>query len=1081
MRQRFLVAVGMSLLLIAALMPAAASAEGQARFGRVNQKKHPISAQLLKELKQLRNPDRRVMVFVELSRLPVAASLETRVDAGQQVSEAERDRLREPLRQQQAGVRRQIEQLNGRVQASFTDVLNGFRVSVPAGNVADLANISGVREVHAVAKMERTNDNSARFLNAPKTWKNAGLTGNGVTIAVIDTGINYYHKTFNGTGEPDNSADNPAIVEPGTFPTAKVIGGWDFVGDAYDADTVTTATPDPDPNDCNGHGTHVAGTAAGMGVKSDGTTYTGPYNPNALNNTTWNVPPGMAPRAKLLAYKVFGCEGGTYVVLDAIERAVSEGADVINMSLGLDYGNGGRIEEVATNNAVRAGVVVVTSAGNSGPSAYINGSPGTAEGAISVAALDADPSFPSVWIDMPTGADIRGINANGDTDNFPVTGDLNHFEDDATTPTEDESLGCSVAAFTFNNFTAGEIAVTHRGVCARVDRAIIGDSLGASAVIMVNNSASFPPYEGTIAGVDIPFIGVPNTDEARFHTDDGLSATINEAPDMANPNYRWNATFTSGGFRRYDQLLKPDVIAPGVSVISADTNNVVGGIAISGTSMASPSVAGVAALVRQARPTLGAKQVKSLIVNTATTGNLNFDDLRIVGAGAVNAFSAATSKVHITVPNAFDGRTDSFQASLAFGYEEIINTSSDPALNSKRSFRIWNKSSRSVTYNLSNEWATDDMGLNVSISPSSVTVPAGSNKLVTVTITMTRAEGGALSDAAPGHGPVVGFDHYGQFMFPLEYIGGRIKLTPTATRAGIMALRVPWAVVPRGTSNVWPTPDSSYTTDGQFAEKRIRLRNSGIHEGIGDFFQWGLSDQQEGYSGMDMRAVGVQSLPGEFCYEGAPADERCIVFAINNWTRFSNPSENYWEVNLDLDGDETEDYEIFSLDGGLLIPGLDGVMLSVVWDVANETVTEFGVYFGVGGANGSTILLPFAASDIGMSDEGDTDFEYWAYSADFFDDDGDPGNPVVHEDWAFTGDHPDAGSMAAQYDVYNPAISNGHFQPVSPGGSEWVDVWVNMDTYDPDWGHKGWMIVSFDDPSGERQADLVPVGPVPQN
>jgi subtilisin family serine protease len=1084
-RRRLVLATGMALLMIATLLPAAVSARAPGQFGRVDAK-YKVDPKLAAELLKLRDAHGNVMVFVELTRPSVAESIAPRIDAGENVTPAQRAVLRVPLRQEQAAVQRSIERLNGRIHASFTDVMNGFRASVPAASVAQISQLVGVKAIYRVGLAERENETTAKYLNASKTWKQTGFTGAGVKVAVIDTGINYYHKDFNGAGEPANSTDDPEIIEPGSFPTAKVVAGWDFVGDAYDpADPANAdAMPDPDPKDCNGHGTHVAGTAAGMGVKSDGTTYTGPYNTNGLNNTDWNVAPGMAPRASLMAYKVFGCDGGTYVVLDAIERAVREGAQVINMSLGLEYGNGGRGEEIAVNNAVRSGVTVVTSIGNYGPSAYVGGSPGTSDGAIAVAALDANPGFPSVWIDMPTGDDVRGINANGNTNGLPVTGDLNVFKDDPATPCDgDTGLGCEESgthadSYTFNTYVAGEIPVTFRGNGARVDRAIEGDAQGAPAVIMVNNSSGLPPFEGPIAGADIPFVGVSGEDEGHFVADDGGTATISQAPDLSNPGFGHTASFSSAGFRRVDQLLKPDVIAPGVSVFSADANNVTGAVGISGTSMASPAVAGVAALVRQAWPNLNPRQIKSLIVNTADPSKVDSPDLRKVGAGVVDALRATKSKVHITVPNTEDGGLNSFQPSLAFGLAEIVRSSSEPALSSTRSFRIYNRSAKAIKYKITNQWQTADMGLNLQVSPSTVTVPANSDRLVTVTITMSNASAAALSTAAPNHGAVLGFDEFGQLHLPLEYIGGRLLVKPTVLKSGVMLLRVPWAVVPRGTSNIWGEL-GSYTTSGTDANANLAVHNGtgGVHSGYADIFQHGLQDQREGYDGMDIRAVGFQSLPPGVCDPGAPATDVCLNVAINNWTRFSNASENIWIIAIDTDADGTDDYEVWGIDAALLIGTLEGVFISVVFDIAAGEFTF--LYLATAPTNSSTIMLPFLASDIGLTAGGDRDFEYYGLGLDNWDDDGDPGNPVVHLDLAFTGSNPGAGSLVAHYNAFAPVLSNGQFEELAPGASANIGVSVDTLRFDPTWGMKGWMIVSLDDPSGERQADLINAGPVP--
>ena len=215
-------------------------------------------------------------------------------------------------------------------------------------------------------------------------------------VAIIDTGVDYTHADFGGPGtEAAFDANDSTVVEPGSFPTAKVVGGYDFVGDAYGAEADDPADripkPDPDPLDCNGHGSHVAGIAAGQGVLADGTTYHGPYNSTTLSGNNWNVGPGIAPNALIYAYKVFGCEGSVddSIVVAALNRAAQDGVDVVNMSLGSPFGTADDPEVAAINTLAQAGTVVVASAGNEGQNAYMVGSPSSADRAISVAALDA--------------------------------------------------------------------------------------------------------------------------------------------------------------------------------------------------------------------------------------------------------------------------------------------------------------------------------------------------------------------------------------------------------------------------------------------------------------------------------------------------------------------------------------------------------------------------------------------------------------------------------------------------------------------------------------------------------------------
>ncbi len=167
---------------------------------------------------------------------------------------------------------------------------------------------------------------------------------------------------------------------------------------------------------------------------------------------------------------------------------------------------------MAATNAAAAGVVVVTSAGNSGPGRTSPVQPGTGSGALSVAAMDTIEGTPHVDFIAPAGT-IDMQNSNGSTD-LPVTGTVVVLEDDPATADVDESLGC--AASDYAAVQPGDIAVTYRGVCARVDRAILGQAAGAAAVVMINNADSLPPFEGTIAGRDHPVPRRQAADEAAI-------------------------------------------------------------------------------------------------------------------------------------------------------------------------------------------------------------------------------------------------------------------------------------------------------------------------------------------------------------------------------------------------------------------------------------------------------------------------------------------------------------------------------------------------------------------------------------
>ena len=268
---------------------------------------------------------------------------------------------------------------------------------------------------------------------------------------------------------------------------------------------------------------------------------------------------GVAPKADIYAVRVFGCDGSTDVTVDAIEWAVDNDMDVINMSLGSAFGTNDDPSAVASTNAAKAGVVVVTSAGNSGASQYITGSPGTADGAIATAANDPLQLVPGIRINTtpPTGPalSLLAVNANGVTTGLPITGPLVVLKDNPATTTDipgflgsaNEALGCSPSAYTFNGVVpgGGQIAVAQRGACARVAKAIFAQQAGAAVAVMTNNAAGLPPVEGPITSnpdtgvpfiVTIPFAGVagnqatPTTDSGRLQASPlGTTAALSVA------------------------------------------------------------------------------------------------------------------------------------------------------------------------------------------------------------------------------------------------------------------------------------------------------------------------------------------------------------------------------------------------------------------------------------------------------------------------------------------------------------------------------------------------------------------------
>ena len=635
----------------------------------------------------------RKTVIVLLSGDSVAA-LQQRF--GRELSQAERNAIKVARAADHAVAKREIERRGGDVLASLYGALNGIKVSIPESRLAALRAMPGVVAVKSVGTYERTNATSVPLIGAPQVWQGtAHFQGQGVKIAVIDTGIDYTHANFGGPGTvaayTAAKATNTSPADPSLFGPAapKVKGGTDLVGDAYNGGN--TPVPDPNPLDCEftsgsvGHGSHVAGTAAGFGVKADGTTFAGPWNAAAYTPGAFSIGPGVAPQAEVYSVRVFGCSGTTNVVAEAIDWAVANGMNVINMSLGSSYGNigngdaGSLAEQTAVANAAAAGIVVVASSGNAGPTPYITGAPAVFPGAVSVAATDALASIPVATLALAGGPTITVQNSNNaifaNGSNWPIVVLRN--------PNGTVSLGCNPDEYdkTKNGGIdiTGKLVVTVRGTCARVFRAGATQHFGGAASAMINTAAGYPAYEGPIAGgaptpidgniyepVTIPFFGVLQSDTAALTGPTGgpapASALANNAGLLANPGFERIASFSSAGPRIGDSVLRPGVTAPGVATVSTASGTGNGFETLSGTSMAAPHVAGVAALIKQANPTWSVADLRAALVQTASPTLLQDYSPRNEGSGLVQPLAAVGTQAVVRMPD----------ESLSFGFADLL-------------------------------------------------------------------------------------------------------------------------------------------------------------------------------------------------------------------------------------------------------------------------------------------------------------------------------------------------------------------------------------------------------------------------
>jgi minor extracellular serine protease Vpr len=1040
MRRRATTVLAIAALLAGAIVPTTAAAKSPVtRFERIDTSK--IDPQLRPALI---DPTRVMNVIVEMSDQPVAGLVGDATDNGTSVTKPQRDSWRSQVQAQQKPVVDAVRKSGGVVVSQMADAYNGVHVHVKAAEMAALTSMPGVTGIHLVPTYKPQLTESVPYVGAPASWTSTGFSGAGVKVAVIDTGVDFYHADFGGSGKvadynyglahdtavPAFNADGTTIA----FPSAKVPVGYDFVGDAYDASApagspATVPHPDGNPLDCNSHGTHTASTVAGLGVKADGTTYSGPYNASIYSSTDFRIGPGVAPQATLFIYRVFGCNGSTDVTTEAINRAVMDGADVISMSLGSDFGTSDTPDAIAADNASRAGVVVVAASGNAGHNAYMTSTPASSSRSISVAAVDTNASFPGATIEI--GAGIAALNANNGGP-LPVTGRLNVLVAGGSI-----SLGCSAADYA--GVAAGDIVVAVRGVCPRVDRAKLGQAAGAAAVIMINTSAGLPPFEGPIPGVTIPFIGVESSAAGALVGANGTTVTIVSAGLMANPTYKQLADFSSFGPRFGDSALKPEVTAPGVSVVAAGMGTGNDVLVDSGTSMATPHVAGVAALVIGAHPDWRVNEIKAAIMSTADDSSA-----KIIGYDPVGAGSGVVQAQLATTTAAVALTRDKLNT-LSFGAPAI-----DGSYWATRDFTIENKGASPITYKLSAAFVGSAAGVHISVSPSIVTVPGRQSRSVNAKLSLSASGAAALptADTFGGVGPGA-----------VLTVEGVVVATPTASGAGVYPLHVPFLVVPRGLSDVVAGPPSPYKLDSGVATSNVKLRNFGVHAGSADVYAWGLSDKDHTVGIASVRAVGVQSQAGSFCGAGIPDTDRCLVFAINGWHQWSNASGAEFDIAIDTNGDNAPDFLVVSLDLGAVLTGsFNGIDASFTFDAAGNLIDAF---YADAPMNSTIIELPALASDMGISATAPS-FKYAITGFDL-------GTGAI-----------DQVPGVASFNAFTPSVSNGDFLPIAAGKSATLPLSVDtaLQTTAP---ALGWMIVSVDDRSGAPQAALIPVGKLPKH
>lgn len=560
---------------------------------------------------------------------------------------------------------------NVKVIYRYRFVLNGFAVHGPGEEIRQLKSKGLIlnhqsQSFFALPKGLEPHETQNPPLSSPYGWDKAnsskfigsealhakGFTGKGLTVGIIDTGVDYTHKMLGGLGDPEIFTQMDGNLPSEHFPNKKVVGGVDLVGSNFTPFSIRFAEriphPDSNPMDEAGHGTHVAGTVAGIG---DGVeTYS-----------------GVAPEAELHAIKVFAkTSTADHVVIAAFEYSIDPNGDmnpldrldVVNLSLGGGFGGPKELyTEVIERVTQKAGMIVVAAAGNSGPIDFVTGAPATATEAISVAA-SVDDSFhnwklPGIGLVignqearvlMAPPAEFAELAQPGKKIQGPVI----HMGYAAEDPTPE------VAAQ-----VAGHIALIQRGQGVPFAiKAARAEQAGAIAVVIYNNENGPAPRMGGDGKtkVNIPTVGISQAEglEILKAMQEGLPVTISFGDEfqVTNPQIIDTVTeFSSKGPRSDDLLIKPEISAPGQNIHSALIGTGDKGGQFSGTSMAAPHVAGAMALLRQAYPKAPISFFKTLVMNTAKPlQNGTQDGLQLVtlqGAGRIQLAEAIETKAFV--------------------------------------------------------------------------------------------------------------------------------------------------------------------------------------------------------------------------------------------------------------------------------------------------------------------------------------------------------------------------------------------------------------------------------------------------